>query len=132
MGKSQFYDFRRVEKKAFYDYRRMPRLSPTNTLFGRRLREARIRAGIAQDRLGVMIGMDEGSSSARMSRYETGTHEPPFSLAEKLANVLKVPAAYFYCDDDQLAVLLIRYSVLGSSAKEQVQTLVANLSATVT
>lgn len=132
MGKWQFYDFRRVEKKAFYDYRRMPRLSPTNTLFGRRLREARIRAGIAQDRLGVMIGMDEGSSSARMSRYETGTHEPPFSLAEKLANVLKVPAAYFYCDDDQLAVLLIRYSVLGSSAKEQVQTLVANLSATVT
>ena len=110
----------------------MPRLSPTNTLFGRRLREARIRAGIAQDRLGVMIGMDEGSSSARMSRYETGTHEPPFSLAEKLADVLKVPAAYFYCDDDQLAVLLIRYSVLGSSAKEQVQTLVANLSATVT
>jgi len=132
MGKWQFYDFRRVEKKAFYDYRRMPRLSPTNTLFGRRLREARIRAGIAQDRLGVMIGMDEGSSSARMSRYETGTHEPPFSLTEKLADALKVPAAYFYCDDDQLAVLLIRYSVLGSSAKEQVQTLVANLSATVT
>lgn len=108
----------------------MPRLSPPNSLFGRRLREARIRAGIAQDRLGVMIGMDEGSSSARMSRYETGTHEPPFPLAEKLAGVLKVPAAYFYCDDDQLAVLLIRYSALDSSAKEQVQALVSNLGAT--
>ncbi len=108
----------------------MPRLSPTNTLFGRRLREARIRAGIAQDRLGVMIGMDEGSSSARMSRYETGTHEPPFSLAEKLADVLKVPAAYFYCDDDQLAALLVSYAALDPTAREQVHAVVANLSAT--
>lgn len=108
----------------------MPRLSPTNTLFGRRLREARIRAGIAQDRLGVMIGMDEGSSSARMSRYETGTHEPPFSLAEKLADVLNVPPAYFYCHDDKLADLLIRYEALGSVAREQVQALIVSLSAT--
>ena len=73
----------------------MPRLSTPNTLFGRRLREARVRAGIAQDKLGVMIGMDEGSSSARMSRYETGTHEPPFSIAERLASALNVPAACF-------------------------------------
>lgn len=108
----------------------MPRLSPTNTLFGRRLREARIRAGIAQDRLGVMVGMDEGSSSARMSRYETGIHEPPFSLAEKLADVLKVPAAYFYCADDQLAELLIGYIALNSVAREQVRLLVASLGAT--
>ena len=45
---------------------------PSKTLFGQRLREARLRAGIAQDRLGVLIGLDEGSSSARMSRYEIG------------------------------------------------------------
>jgi len=51
---------------------------PTPSLFGRRLREARLRAGIAQDKLGVMIGLDEGCSSARMSRYETGVHEPPW------------------------------------------------------
>ena len=79
----------------------MPRLSIPNTLFGRRLREARLRAGIPQDKLGVMIGMDEGSSSARISRYETGTHEPPFATAEKLATALSVPALYFYCNDDQ-------------------------------
>lgn len=77
-----------------------------------------------------MIGMDEGSSSARMSRYETGTHEPPFPLAEKLAGVLKVPAAYFYCDDDQLAALLVSYSALDPSAREQVHAVVAKLSTT--
>lgn len=50
------------------------------SLFGRRLKEARFRADIPQDRLGVMIGLDEGSSSARMSRYETGIHELPFRV----------------------------------------------------
>jgi transcriptional regulator with XRE-family HTH domain len=41
-------------------------------VFGTRLREARELAGIPQDKLGVMIGLDESSSSARISRYETG------------------------------------------------------------
>lgn len=75
----------------------------------------------------MMIGMDEGSSSARISRYETGTHEPPFSIAEKLAAVLGVPTAYFYCDDDNFALLLIRYAALGDSAKERVLALVSEL-----
>ena len=72
-----------------------------------------------------MIGMDEGSSSARISRYETGTHEPPFATAEKLAVVLGVPAAYFYCDDDQLADFMIRYSRLGNHQKAGLLALVS-------
>lgn len=105
-------------------------MSPTSSLFGRRLREARIRAGVAQDRLGVMIGMDEGSSSARMSRYETGTHEPPFTLSEKIAAALNVPVAYLYCDDDQMAAFLIDYASLEKGAKEKVRELAAALTAT--
>lgn len=81
----------------------MPRSKPVQTVFGKRLRESRLRVGIAQDKLGVMIGLDEGSSSARISRYETGIHEPPLSLSEKLADILRVPLAYFYCPDDELA-----------------------------
>ena len=77
------------------------------SVFGRRLRAARDAASIPQDRLGVMIGLDEGSSSARISRYETGTHQPPFEIAEKLASVLHVPAAYFYCRSDALSELLL-------------------------
>lgn len=105
----------------------MPRLSPPTTLFGRRLREARVRAGIAQDRLGVMIGMDESSSSARMSRYETGTHEPPYGIAQKLAAVLRVPVAYLYCDDDRLADLMLDYTALNPCNKDKVLALVAEL-----
>lgn len=77
------------------------------SLFGRRLRTAREHASLPQDRLGVLIGLDEGCSSARMSRYETGIHQPPFEVAEKLAKALSVPTAYFYCANDQVAEILL-------------------------
>ena len=77
-----------------------------DSVFGRRLKEARVSAGLPQDRLGVLIGLDEGSSSARMSRYESGRHEPPYRVALRIAEVLQVPVAYFYCDRDDLAELL--------------------------
>lgn len=82
------------------------------SVFGRRLRAAREAASIPQDRLGVMIGLDEGSSSARISRYETGAHQPSFEIAEKLAAVLHVPAAYFYCRSDELSEVLLAISDL--------------------
>jgi transcriptional regulator with XRE-family HTH domain len=90
---------------------------PPANLFGRRLREARIRLGLPQDKLGVSIGLDEESSSARISRYETGVHEPPFLTAAGLAFVLGVPVAYFYCDDDELATLLVQYAAMSDAAK---------------
>ena len=77
------------------------------TIFGRCLRAARERAHLPQDRLGVLIGLDEGCSSARISRYETGTHEPPFAISVSLARVLKIPVAYLYCLEDDLADLLL-------------------------
>ncbi len=83
-----------------------------NQVFGHRLREARLRLGIAQDKLGVMIGLDEGCSSARISRYESGVHEPPYITAQHLAVALNVPVAYFYCDDDVLAKLIIGFTNL--------------------
>lgn len=108
----------------------MPRSSPSHSLFGRRLREARQRAGIPQDRLGVLIGLDEATSSARMSRYETGVHEPPLEIAARLAGVLAVPMAFFYCEDDQLAGLIVRYGALDEEGRARVRAFVAGLEAT--
>ncbi len=59
-----------------------------------------------------MIGLEEGSSSARMSRYENGVHEPPFLWVKRIADALGMPAAYFYCDDDRLAKIMLIYSAL--------------------
>jgi transcriptional regulator with XRE-family HTH domain len=92
--------------------------SQSKNLFGRRLREARHRAGIAQDKLGVLIGLDEGCSSARMSRYENGIHEPPFVIAEQLAKALGLSASYFYCSDDRLAEIILHYSNLSKKERE--------------
>ncbi|NMG73717.1 helix-turn-helix domain-containing protein [Aromatoleum diolicum] len=97
----------------------MPRYTTPRTLFGLRLREARLRAGIAQDKLGVLIGIDELSSSARISRYENGTHEPPFATAEKLAMALNVPTAFFYCEDEGLARLICGYALLPASKRDR-------------
>ena len=63
-----------------------------------------------------------------MSRYETGVHEPPFSMAVNLAAVLKVPAAYFYCDDDRLAEFLIQYHGLDQGGKRKLLALANELS----
>ena len=70
------------------------RLKIPASCFGRRLREARLRADIPQDKLGVAIGLDEGTASARISRYETGTHAPPYDVAQEIAKVVRVPVAY--------------------------------------
>lgn len=86
--------------------------------FGVRLRQARERMGLAQDKLGVLIGLDEGCSSARISRYETGVHEPAFPIARSLAIVLGVPVAYFYCEDDWQADALLRLTTLSKAQRQ--------------
>ncbi|WP_068676396.1 MULTISPECIES: helix-turn-helix transcriptional regulator [unclassified Variovorax] len=89
----------------------------TTPLFGKRLREAREMAGIAQDKLGVLIGLEESSSSARISRYETGIHEPPVRTAKKIAVALKVPLAFLYCDDDVLAAIVLQAHRMSKEAR---------------
>lgn len=97
----------------------MGNINSANNLFGRRLKDARLRAGIPQDKLGVIIGLDEGSSSARISRYETGIHEPPFSTVIRIAEALALPTAYFYCEDDVLAEIIQRFGKLSKGEKKE-------------
>ena len=101
----------------------MHRKEPT-TSFGRRLRAARLRADIPQDRLGVKIGLDEGTASVRMSRYETGVHAPAFDVAVKLAHALSVPTAYFYCEDDELASLVLGWAQLPKPERKHIRLLI--------
>ncbi|KVQ82577.1 helix-turn-helix domain-containing protein [Burkholderia multivorans] len=79
---------------------------------------------VSRGRLGVQIGLDEGTASARLSRYETGTHEPPFGIAVKLAQALHLPAAYFYCEDDELADLVLAWVRLPKTERKQFKAMV--------
>lgn len=74
--------------------------------------------GLPQDKLGVMIGLDEGVASARISRYEAGVHEPPIKTARAIAETLGVPLGYLYCDDDRLAEIILAVSELPASDQE--------------
>lgn len=98
-----------------------------SSLFGRRLREAREREGLPQDRLGVLIGLDESCSSARISRYENGIHEPPYETAEKLAKALRIPTAYLYCREDDLADLLLTIADLPDGKRARLNKLIRDL-----
>lgn len=120
----QFYEFRRETTSTFYEYRRMRKSQVCKSVFGTRLREARLRADIPQDKLGVSIGLDESTASARISRYETGVHEPPFDTALRIAQALDVPAAYFYCEKDDLARWVLAWHKLDDDARERITTLI--------
>jgi transcriptional regulator with XRE-family HTH domain len=94
------------------------RVTSKNTILSRRLRQARQLHGLPQDRLGVLAGLEESSSSARISRYESGIHEPPVSFVEAVAAALKISPAFFYCADDRLAEIIRLYSSLTEDKRE--------------
>jgi transcriptional regulator with XRE-family HTH domain len=54
-----------------------------------------------------------------MSRYETGVHEPPFAIAERIAKVLKIPVAFLYCPEDDLAALLLRWAEMSRTERKR-------------
>lgn len=73
------------------------------TVFSRRLREARKRLGVSQAQLGIQIGLDPGVASARINRYEQAVHLPDYDTLVRLAEGLGVPLPYLFAEQDYLA-----------------------------
>lgn len=67
---------------------------------------------ISQTELGRRIGLDSQSASARMNHYEKGRHQPDFNMAKNIAKQLDVPVAYFYCECDDMAELILAFHKL--------------------
>ena len=93
--------------------------SQTPTVVGRRIRLLREELGWSQEKVGVAIGIDESSARARISRYELGVHEPPLPTVRLIANALTVPLIYLYCEEDQVADLLLRLNRLEPKIRAQ-------------
>ena len=85
----------------------------------KRLKEARLRAGLSQEKLGVLAGIDEASASARMNQYERGKHTPDFDMVCKLAKILKVPESYFYTIDDNMAEIMLKINNMNYDSKKE-------------
>lgn len=90
----------------------------------KRLREARLRARLSQKRLGILAGIDEFSSSARINQYERGKHMPDLQTVTRLAAVMQSPVPYFYCTDAELAELILKIAPLGKAQKRRLLGLV--------
>ena len=86
--------------------------------FGKRLKQARLKAGISQKKLGVLAGIEESNASAMMNQYERDTHVPVFTTVRNIASALNVPTAYFYTDEDDLAELLYLFGSLNSKNQQ--------------
>ncbi|MGE6460707.1 helix-turn-helix domain-containing protein [Pseudoalteromonas tetraodonis] len=91
-----------------------------------RLKFARKAAGLTQQQLGMALGMEPNTASARMNQYEKGKHAPDFLTMKRIAKELDVPVAYFYCEDNTLAELI---RVLGMLTEKEQKELLVTLGA---
>ena len=83
---------------------------------------------VSVKQLGIRIGIDPASASARMNRYELGKRVPDLDLIERLAAELDLPAAFFYAEGDDEAELLVKFHRLKGRERETALTFVSELS----
>jgi transcriptional regulator with XRE-family HTH domain len=76
------------------------------SVFGKRLKAARVVAKLSQEQLGLLAGLEVESASARMNRYERGTRVPAVELVERIGCALNLPVTYFYAVADEEAALV--------------------------
>jgi len=74
---------------------------------------------ISQKQLGIDAGIDPSAASPRVNQYETGKHRPDPKMTERLCEVLGIPVAYLYCEDDDLARIIANYSHLSDKDKKK-------------
>lgn len=86
-------------------------LTTHNLIFSKRLKEARLARGLSQKQLGTLAGIDEFVASPRINRYEKGVHQANIEIVQRLAVVLELPLAYFYTEDDDLALLISKWYI---------------------
>ena len=82
-----------------------------------RLKAAQKAAGLTQQQLGMQLGMEQSTASARMNQYEKGKHAPDYQTMQRIAQELGYPVAYFYCDDELLAELICLMAKLPEEAQ---------------
>ncbi|MDS1916287.1 helix-turn-helix transcriptional regulator [Enterobacter asburiae] len=83
--------------------------SQVKMMVPKRLRAARHRAGLSQEKFLQLTNVEAVSDKSQISNYESGRHSPPFEFVVQIAKALNYPEAYFYTVDDDFSeqILLI-------------------------
>lgn len=95
-----------------------------NEVWGRRLKEAREAIALSQRELGVRAGLDPSVASTRINRYELGIHKADYPTSQRLAAVLKVPVAFLYADDDDLAKVILKFGAMRKAQRTKILSLI--------
>ncbi|OVZ88254.1 transcriptional regulator [Yersinia kristensenii] len=75
----------------------------------KRLKAAREAAGLSQEELAELVGIEGISLNSRLSNYEVGRNKPSFDFVVRIAKILDYPENYFYTIDDDFAEKLLQY-----------------------
>lgn len=73
---------------------------------------------MTQKELGIRIGMDQSSASSRMNHYEKDRHTPDIQTLQRMADELKVPLNYLFCDSAESAELACLIDKLPTKQKK--------------
>lgn len=87
-------------------------LEDARLIFAHRLREARLRAGLTQEALGVAAGVAPDVARTRINRYEKGVNECDLRTAKRLADALGLPLAALFAESDEMAAAIVALSQL--------------------
>lgn len=91
-----------------------------------RLRQARELRGLSQRNVGVRMGLDKDTASARISRYESESMAVSLESLFELARALDVPPAYLLATTPAMADAILS---LGTESERQQNQLAAILGA---
>ncbi|KAA2235942.1 helix-turn-helix domain-containing protein [Salinarimonas soli] len=79
---------------------------------GMRLREARLQAGLSQERLGEVLGV----TFQQVQKYERGMNRVPSGRLKLIASTLDRPLGYFFGDDDDAEMTEARAGLMNRHA----------------
>ncbi len=91
--------------------------SAARSVWATRFKQARLASGLSQKELGIKVGLDEFVASTRINRYEVGVHRADYPMSMRLAAVLDVPTAYFFCEVEEAAKMVLAFHKATKAAR---------------
>ncbi|KTF36579.1 helix-turn-helix domain-containing protein [Xanthomonas vesicatoria] len=92
-----------------------------------RLRQARERRGLSQREVGMRMGLDKDTASARISRYESGAMSISLEALFEMAEALEVPPAFLLASSPGMADAIMALGEQSHSQQEQLAKVLASL-----
>lgn len=92
-----------------------------------RLRQARVLRGLSQREVGVRMGMDKDTASARISRYESEGMSISLEALFELAQALEVPPAYLLATSPAMADAILALGEQSAAQQERLAELLSSL-----